>query len=274
MSVRINNVCNEREKRPQSFSLYKFYDCCRIVRKRSKMTTCEEVLRMIVGPSIMNNRDDDRSGIARYRVIPAKTNGRPNGQVSIFFAMRRACYNAWLIDILKKQNIRCYAEDQHWVFQLVTRTHEVERNTKIVPTPAQQQSPANQPQHQVQQQSPAPSSPDQAQEQHPQSSQYASPQQRSKNIYSQVHLNVDADQLVNRLAIGRGRIIRFLGVPEKVFWSFGQYRKKFDIPKMNNRIIKEITLRYIMVLFENDFQECLKESKITGAIFIIKLNKG
>ncbi|CAF0956956.1 unnamed protein product [Brachionus calyciflorus] len=40
-------------------------------------------------------------GIARYIVVPAKSNGKPSGLVTIFVAMRRACY----------------AEDNHSVFQ-------------------------------------------------------------------------------------------------------------------------------------------------------------
>ena len=65
---------------------------------------------------ILNAGGMNRGGICRYRVVQAKTKGKPNGFVTIFVVLGRAYYQNWLMVPQKSHNVRCYPEEKfHFV---------------------------------------------------------------------------------------------------------------------------------------------------------------
>lgn len=180
----------------------------------------ESSTKLQVQDIILNNGGNARGGIARYRVVPAKSNGRSNGRVTIFIALRRPYYHPWLLALLKRHNIQCYAEDHHWVFQPdpLPFSSDADLDPRIVnlhhinpPQPFDRtERPPSQPI--VVNQTPvnAPEQPNIAPSpaaQH-QTTPPVTPIVPPINIYPQIHLHVDSSQLVNRLIGGRGRVVR------------------------------------------------------------------
>ncbi|CAF0925438.1 unnamed protein product [Brachionus calyciflorus] len=127
------------------------------------------------------------------------------------------------LDLQNQEDTECYAEDQHWVYQPIHLGNDIDRNAQIDPPPPPKQHPQQYPQQHPQQdpQQHPPQHPQQHPHQ-PQNQLNQAPQQLQQqhqqqapniNIYRQFHLHVDANQLVNRLVGGRGRLTRRIEAP-------------------------------------------------------------